>query len=87
MYLCIKLKRMTAIELKKQLIHKIAGINDISFLEALKTLVDSKSAEKIITLSAEQEQEIEESIKDLEMGLFVSQVALDKKIELWASGK
>ena len=34
---------MTTVELKNILIHRISGINDISFLNAIKTIVDSKS--------------------------------------------
>jgi hypothetical protein len=31
---------MTTVELKNILIHKISGINDISFLNAIKTIVE-----------------------------------------------
>ena len=34
---------MTTIELKKVLIHRISEINDISYLKAIKTILDSKT--------------------------------------------
>lgn len=70
---------MTAIELKKLLIHRIAEINDISFLNALKTILDSKTQSHTLTLTAEQRYEIIESKKEIEQGLFIEQIELDKE--------
>ena len=44
---------MTAIELKTLLIHRITEINDVSFLKALKTIVDSKTETGVIQLTPE----------------------------------
>ena len=57
---------MTAIELKTLLIHKISEINDISFLKALKTILDSKTDTEIIQLTQEQLDEIIASRKEIE---------------------
>lgn len=70
---------MTAIELKKLLIHRIAEINDVSFLNALKTILDSKTQSHTLTLTAEQRYEIIESKKEIEQGLFIEQIELDKE--------
>jgi len=70
---------MTAIELKKALIHRIAEIDDISFLNAIKTILDSKTHTKTISLTPELRKEIIESKKDIEKGLFVEQVELDNE--------
>ena len=43
---------MTAIELKTILIHKISEINDISFLKAIKTILDSKTVAGVLHLTS-----------------------------------
>ena len=76
---------MTAIELKKLLVHRIAEINDISFLKAIKTILDSKTETEVLMLSAEQKAEILKSKNEIEKGLFIDQEKLDKEISKWAS--
>jgi hypothetical protein len=49
---------MTAIELKTLLLHKISEINDIFFLKALKTILDSKTDTEVIQVTQEQFDEI-----------------------------
>ncbi|NOU19942.1 MAG: hypothetical protein HOO91_20475 [Bacteroidales bacterium] len=78
---------MTTIELKKVLIHRIAEINDISFLKAIKTILDSKIETEVITLTAEQRNEIIESKKEIEQGLYIEHELLDKKISKWLSAR
>lgn len=78
---------MTAIELKKLLIHRIAEINDVSFLNAIKTILDTKSQSQRITLTSEQRYEIQESRKEIEQGLFIEQVELDKEFNKWLSAR
>jgi uncharacterized protein YktA (UPF0223 family) len=76
---------MTAIELKKLLVHRIAEINDISFLKAIKIILDSKTETEVLVLSAEQKAEILKSKNEIEKGLFIDQDKLDKEISKWAS--
>ena len=78
---------MTTIELKKVLIHRISEINDVSYLKAIKTILDSKTETEVITLTAEQRNEIIESKKEIEDGLFIEQNLLDKKVMKWLSVK
>lgn len=78
---------MTAIELKKLLIHRIAEINDVSFLNAIKTILDTKSQSQTISLTSEQRYEIQESKKEVEQGLFIEQVELDKEFNKWLSAR
>ena len=78
---------MTAIELKSLLIHRINEINDISFLRALKTILDTKTESGIIQLSQEQLEDIIESKKEIEKGLFVEHNALDKQVRQWLNAK
>ena len=78
---------MSAIELKKLLIHRIAEIDDVSFLKALKTILDSKTESKILSLTSEQRFEINESMKEIKQGLFIDQVELDKEFDKWLSAR
>jgi hypothetical protein len=76
---------MTAIELKNILIHRIAEIDDVPFLKAIKTILDSKSDNEILTLTDKQKDEIIASKKEIEQGLFINQQDLDKEIKAWLS--
>jgi len=78
---------MTAIDLKNVLIHKIAAIDDISFLEAIKTILDSKTSKEILTLSDKQRDDIISSKKEIYNGLFIDQNDLDKEIKGWLNAK
>lgn len=74
---------MTTIELKKQLINRISEIDDESFLQAIKTILDSKTQSQVITLTKAQRQEIDESKKQIEEGEFIEQDELDQKFNQW----
>lgn len=76
---------MTAIELRKLLIHRISEINDKSILNALKTILDSEN--EIISLSNQQRAEITESRKNIEEGLFLNQDQLDNEFNKWLNAK
>lgn len=78
---------MTAIEIKKLLIHRIAEINDISFLNAIKTILDSKTQQKIMSLTQEQTFEINESKKEIKKGLFIEQMELEKDFDKWLNAR
>lgn len=74
---------MTTIELKKVLIHRINEINDITFLKALKTILESKTGTEVISLTPEQRNEIIESRKETEQGLYIEHELLNKKVSGW----
>jgi len=78
---------MKTVELKNILIHRIAEINDKSFLQAIKTILDSKSESKVLTLTPEQRNEIIASKKEIEQGLFIENDELEKEIEEWLNAK
>ncbi|WP_298147527.1 hypothetical protein [Flavobacterium sp.] len=78
---------MTAIQLKKLLVHRISEINDVSFLKALKTILDSKTDAEVLMLTEDQRQEIMQSKKEMQESLFMDQKTLDKKVAKWASAK
>ncbi|MCE2790458.1 MAG: hypothetical protein LW630_11165 [Saprospiraceae bacterium] len=74
---------MTTPELKKLLIHRITEIDDISFLNILINILESKT--KVLLLSPEQKNEIMESKHEIENGLFVDQENFDEQVLKWAS--
>ena len=78
---------MTAIQLKTLLIHRISEINDISFLKALKTILDSKTEGEVIQLTQEQLDEIITSKKEIEQGLFIENSALEKEVKQWLNAR
>jgi hypothetical protein len=78
---------MTTFELKKLLISRIKEINDTSFLNEIKSLLESKSSEKMLVLTSEQKDEINESKKEIKKGHFIDQSELDKAVEKWANEK
>ncbi len=74
---------MTAIELKTILMHRIAEIEDVSFLKAIKTILDTKTKNEVLTLSAAQIDEILASKKEIEQGLYTPHTDLEKEIKGW----
>ena len=59
----------------------------MSFFNAIKTFLDTKTQIQILSLTPEQRFEIIESQKEIELGLFVEQVELDKEFNKWLSEK
>jgi len=78
---------MTTIQLKNALIQKISEIEDISFLKAIKTILEVKSESKIINLTPGHTNEIMASKKKIEQGLFIENNLLEKEIEEWLHEK
>ena len=73
---------MTTLDLKKHLIQRISEIEDVAFLEAIKTILDNKS--QILQLTSEQREEIKQSQEQINQGFFITQDQLDEEFEKWA---
>jgi len=78
---------MTAFELKTLLIHRIAEINDVSCLRALKTILDTKTESGVIQLTQDQLEDIIKSKKEIGKGMFVENNVLDKHVRRWLNAK
>lgn len=78
---------MNTVELKKYLISRITEIHDEAFLEAIKTILDSKSQSQILPLTEDQRLEIMESKQQIEQGLFLGESEMDQEFEKWLSEK
>lgn len=74
---------MTMMELKSILIHRISEINDIRFLEAIKTILDEKTEDTTLELTKEQYKEIRDSQAEINEGLFLYNNDLDQEIQGW----
>jgi len=78
---------MTTIQLKNALIQRISEIDDKSFLEAIKTILDAKSESKIISLTPELTDEIMTSKQEIEKGSYIENDLLEIEIEEWLNEK
>jgi hypothetical protein len=78
---------MNVIQLKQELINRISRIEDIDFLNAIKTILDYKKKEAIISLTADQEKELLLARQEGKTGNVISQSEMDQKVEEWLSEK
>ncbi|MEI6061642.1 MAG: hypothetical protein WCR72_13100 [Bacteroidota bacterium] len=78
---------MDTIQLKQELIYRISRIEDIDFLNAIKTILDYKGKEAFIELTDEQENELLSTSKKAKKGMVISQEEMDQKVEEWLRGK
>jgi len=78
---------MNTIQLKQELIHRISIIEDIDFLNAIKTILDDKKKETIIKITADQEKELLFASEEGKKGNVISQSEMDQKVEEWLSGR
>jgi len=76
---------MTIIELKDILTHKIAAINDKSFLAAINTILNVKYEKLIYKLTPEQKLEIKKSREQVARGEVLSNDQVEKEINKWLS--
>lgn len=76
---------MNTLELKRTLVHRISEIEDLEFLKAVKTILESKVQSQMMVLSPEQRYEIAESKKEIEQGLYLEKEELDKEFNKWVS--
>ena len=78
---------MSTVELKNHLIQRISEIQDKSFLEAIRTILDSKAESKTIHLTPEITNEIMASKKEINDGLFIENDLLEKQVSTWLDEK
>lgn len=78
---------MSTFELKESIIHQLSAINDISFLKAIKILVDSKAVDEVYRLSDYQKGRIRAGREQLSKGQTISHDELQKEINQWFVAK
>ncbi|OFX42464.1 MAG: hypothetical protein A2046_08940 [Bacteroidetes bacterium GWA2_30_7] len=78
---------MTTIQLKNFLIYKIAGINDKSFLSAIKTIIESKSESIVYQTTPAQRKAINEGRKQISRNEYFTNEQVELEIEKWLKEK
>ncbi len=78
---------MTTIELKKNIILRIAEIEDSEFLKAIKTIIDSNQSDAVFKVSEPMKKDIETGRKQIREGKYTSQEDLEKEIYAWLKEK
>lgn len=78
---------MNTLELKNILMVQISQINDTSFLNALRTILESKTNNQIMVLNDTQKNEIFSSKKEIDNNLFIENDNLDTEILQWLQEK
>jgi hypothetical protein len=78
---------MSTIELREKIINQLANINDVSFLSAIKILVDSKVENEIYKLSEYQKQRVDLGREQLRKNQTISHDDLQKQIDQWLGSK
>ena len=78
---------MTTVELKNILIHRIAGINDKSFLSAINTIIETKSESTVYRTTPEEREKIREGQSQLAKGEYFTHDQVQQEIDKWLKEK
>ena len=78
---------MTTVELKNFLIHRIAAIEDKSFLTAIKTIIKTKTETTIYQTTVEQRVKILEGRDQIAKGDSISNEEVEMEIDKWLREK
>ncbi len=78
---------MSTIELRQIISERLLQISDESFLNALKTIVESKISSGIYQLSEYEKERIFLAREDLKNGQTISHENLQIEIDQWLNGK
>jgi len=74
---------MTTLEIKKQIIQKLQSIDDISFLEAVKKIIDTKAEEEVFYINEELEKKLVERDKNMDEGNTIENDDVFNETEKW----
>jgi len=74
---------MSTLEIKNILIRKIESINDETFLNAIRTIIDAKTESTIYKTSVEQKMKIQEGIEQIENGKYFTNEQVESEIDKW----
>jgi hypothetical protein len=78
---------MTTMELKSILMHRIAEINDKSFLAAIKTIIESKSEAIIYNTTPDQQDAIGEGREQIAKGVYFTDEQVEEETNKWLKEK
>lgn len=78
---------MSTIELRHIITEQLSHIDDVSFLNAIKTIIESKVSEVTYKLSDFQKKRIDLARQQLKSGQTISNDDLQKEVDQWLSSK
>lgn len=78
---------MSTLELRYIINEHLSHIEDVSFSNALKSIVESKASDGIYQLSDYQKERIISAREELKKGQTISNDDLQKEIDQWLSSK
>nr|MBC7613123.1 hypothetical protein [Pseudopedobacter sp.] len=78
---------MGALEIKQEIINQLDYIEDISFLKAIKSLVESKAKDGVYMLSDEQKERIYQARLQFLNNETINNQIVEEEIELWLKSK
>ncbi len=78
---------MSTIELRHIINEHLSHIEDVSFLNAIKTIIESKVSDGVYKLSEYQKDRIDLARLELKNGQTISHDDLQKDIDQWLSTK
>jgi gas vesicle protein len=78
---------MSTIELRHIITERLSHIDDVSFLNAIKTIIESKVSEGTYKLSDYQKNRIDSARQQLKNRQSISHDDLQKEIDQWLSSK
>jgi predicted transcriptional regulator len=78
---------MSTAELKNLLIHRIAAINDKSFLDAIMTFIETGVEHPVYQTSEKEKQSIKKGLEQIERGEYFTNEAVEKEVDQWFTEK
>ncbi len=78
---------MSTVELRHLITEYLTQIDDISFLKAIKTIIESKVSDGVYKLSEYQKKRIELAREQIRNGQTISDQEVQKEVDLWLNSK
>jgi len=78
---------MSTIELRHLITEYLSHIDDVSFLNAIKTIIESKVSDGVYKLSDFQKKRIELGNEQIQKGETISDEVVQKEIDQWLNSK
>ena len=78
---------MTTVELRNLIIEKLQKINDSALLEAIKTIIESRSDEKVFKTNELQRKKIEKGREQIQKGEVTANDDVFNEVDAWLKTK
>ncbi len=78
---------MSTVELRHIIAEQLSQIEDVTFLEAIKTIIDSKISDGIYQLSDFQKERVDNAREELKNYETISHEEVQKEINKWLKEK